>query len=548
MASGAINSTVPEFVQASVLEHGLLCQQQFKQVVNWLMVIICVGALAFYIDAETLVFDGLPLRFSYIAMIVGSPLLIILVVKWWKYLNSKSHLAAYRRLLNKLAQANRAVSVPRIQSVLSEAKTVAKTNALVVKLFEFYQPVLNERMTTLYQEELIATLNSELAAAIASCEKTLEEIASQVPLTKARKHIESSLEFLTKRRKEMEDQWEASYEGFSWWNKLKYVDGPDFSEIDKAIDELSAMQNRMAVTHAEDFKNLDKYFEQLMQQAIKRIATAKVEAERYIQGCSIQKGLDSNLLQQSLWLSALSIPVSIWSDVNSAGNVYDALRGVNGNFAGMSDADIWWESLFLPAESLVGLAALTKGAYFETLVAADTGGQLHEHFNNPDTDIVIDGVAFQIKATDSEAYVYSVEESIPVIATSEVASTTGVIDGGYSNEDITNAVDSALGGTVVDIGDTAADAILIGLGGLGFFATINGINHAADKYKNGGDAVEAIFEGAGVAVEGTARALVGAAEMGYNILTSRLSRFIGRTALKGVVKIGQTLSKESGKK
>jgi hypothetical protein len=41
---------------------------------------------------------------------------------------------------------------------------------------------------------------------------------------------------------------------------------------------------------------------------------------------------------------------------------------------------------------------------------------------------------------------------------------------------------------------------------------------------------------------------VGAAEMGYNILTSRLSRFIGRTALKGVVKIGQTLSKESGKK
>jgi len=82
MARGAINSTVPEFVQASVLEHGLLCQQQFKQVVNWLMVIICVGALAFYIDAETLVFDGLPLRFSYIAMIVGSPLLIILVVKW----------------------------------------------------------------------------------------------------------------------------------------------------------------------------------------------------------------------------------------------------------------------------------------------------------------------------------------------------------------------------------------------------------------------------------------------------------------------------------
>ena len=45
------------------------------------------------------------------------------------------------------------------------------------------------------------------------------------------------------------------------------------------------------------------------------------------------------------------------------------------------------------------------------------------------------------------------------------------------------------------MGDTAADAILAGLGGLGFFATIQGINHASEKYENGGDAVEAVFEG-----------------------------------------------------
>src|SRR5690606_12264920 len=118
--------------------------------------------------------------------------------------------------------------------------------------------------------------------------------------------------------------------------------------------------------------------------------------------------IESDLLKKSLWLSALSLPVSAWSDLDSAGNVYDALRRVNGNFANMSDTEIWWETLFISPESLTGLAALTKGAYFEQLVSADTGGVLFEHFNHPGTDIVIDSVAYQIKATDSVGYVRSV--------------------------------------------------------------------------------------------------------------------------------------------
>ena len=278
------------------------------------------------------------------------------------------------------------------------------------------------------------------------------------------------------------------------------------------------------------------------------MSEAKVEAEAFIQYGRYEDDFNGAMLQKALWFSAMSVPVSVWADVDSAMDVYDVLRSVNGNFDGMSDADIWWESLIMPAESLAGLTALTKGAYFEQLVAADSGGQLHEHFNHADTDIVIDGVAFQIKATDSEQYIYSVEESIPVIATSEVAATTAAIDSGYSNEDITNTVDLALGGTVVDVGDTAADAILTGLGGLGLFATIEGINHASAKYENGGDGVEAIFEGAGVAIEGTARALVGAAEMGYNVLNSRPSRFVGRTLLKGLKKLDEKLMEEPTKK
>ena len=58
--------------------------------------------------------------------------------------------------------------------------------------------------------------------------------------------------------------------------------------------------------------------------------------------------------------------------------------------------------------------------------------------------------------------------------------------------------------------------------------TLQGINHAAERYNNGGHGVEAVFEGVGVAVEGTARALVGTAELGYKVLMSRPSRFVGR--------------------
>ncbi len=188
-------------------------------------------------------------------------------------------------------------------------------------------------------------------------------------------------------------------------------------------------------------------------------------------------------------------------------------------------------------ESMVGLAALTKGAYFEQLVAADFGGALHEHFNHPDTDIVIDGVAFQIKATDSVGYVNSVADEIPVIATSEVALRTDAINAGYTNEELNEAIDLALDGTVIDIGDTAVDSIMSGLGSIGLLATLKGINHAVKRHENGGAAAEAMFEGVGVAIEGSVSAVFGAAEMGFKVLTSRPSRFVGRVITKGFVKL-----------
>ena len=128
-----------------------------------------------------------------------------------------------------------------------------------------------------------------------------------------------------------------------------------------------------------------------------------------------------------------------------------------------------------------------------------------------------------------------------------ISEQTRAIDSGFSNIELKHSVDLALGGSVIDTKDTALDALLTGVGGLGMFATIQGINHAAELYENGGDGVESLFAGAGVAIEGTARALVGTAELGYKVLASAPSRFVGRTLLAGLKRLDDKMM-EAGSK
>jgi hypothetical protein len=406
----------------------------------------------------------------------------------------------------------------------------------------FYLPKFKALWLTLNKRRLRTQMLEAYTKEKIECTKAIDNIRTKSPLLKVQKKLSSTLAFLKQRKKELVEQWDIAYSQFSWWNKIKFSTGPDFSELDKQISDADTLNTAFKVKHTEDVHALNFALEVKGKQMLARLSDAQRKAEELIDVNVTYQGSGNQLLQQGLWCGALSVPLSVSHDILNAGNVYDSLRSVNSNFSGMSDADIWWETLWMPADSLTGLASLTKGAYFEQLVANDTGGQLHEHFNHPDTDIVIDGVAYQIKATSSEFYVNSVPEDIPVISTSEVALATSSIDGGISNEELNNQIELALGGTVVDGGDTASDAILMGVGGLGFFATLNGLNHAAEKYNNGGDGVEALFQGAGIAIEGTAKAMVDAGEMVYNVATSRPMRFMGRVALKGLVKLDKKIT------
>ncbi|EHA16767.1 hypothetical protein [Halomonas sp. HAL1] len=513
----------------------------------WLLTTLCIFLIGQYSEQ-------VPFNIGYgeftaiqIALFITIAPMCLVLKKAMQLINYIEKLRSYKKTKNNIILAMGCEDVKAFKCLLAEVEKDIEKNELIKLLVADQSSQLNIKRHQLEKKRLQSELDEEVDKFVINVNDRIVSIKNELPVFKALIHVNESLQYLIGRREELVEKWEAAYKSFSWWNKLKYIDGLDLSELDCMISDLKFKKVRLESKHKKDFLRLENHLDLVKARASQRVEYAKVKSEEYINDHVGKDGIDSGILQKSLWFSALTIPVSIWSDVDQTSDVFDALREVNGQFADMSDTEIWWETIFLSSESLAGLAALTKGAYFEQLVAADTGGMLHEFFNHPGTDVVIDGIEFQLKATDSASYVNSVADDIPVIATSEVAFETGAIDSGYTNEELDQAVDLALGGSVVDFGDTAVDAILAGVGGLGVLATLKGINHAVSKHENGGDGVEAIFEGAGIAIEGTARALVGVAEMGYNVASSRPSRFVGRIVLKGLVKLDEKMMGDGGK-
>lgn len=419
----------------------------------------------------------------------------------------------------------------------------AKQDDWIAQFLAEKRPELNAHLQHLSRVNRIALLEKSAVKNVAQINIKITQLTEQLPLIQVKKTLAVTLNNLVERKKALQAQWAAAYADFSWWNKLKYPQQLPLQELDKTINHLHYLQSQLLTLHSKDFIEIEQGILLAKKNAECRIKHTAHQVKHYLMTADATESTSQDQLQRAFWFSAFSLPISIWNDVSQASDVYSALRSVNSQYEGLTDSEIWWQTLFLPSEQLAGLAALTKGAYFEQLVANDFNGELHSHFNHADTDIMIDGIAYQIKATDSAVYIDSVKEGVPIIATSDIAAQMNLIDGGYTNAELNHTIDLAMGGTVVDVPDTTTDAILAGLGGLGFFATLNGINHAAGKIENGGDAAEALFEGAGVAIEQTAMALVGLAETTYKALNSRPSRFVGRLIKKGAIGLGNKLSK-----
>ena len=376
-------------------------------------------------------------------------------------------------------------------------------------------------------------------------ETQIAQLRKKNPIIATHNTVVQQLEQIRSRRVQLEADFMKTKKKMSWWDQL--VDAGEFesryNEMNKKNDNSEQEINLFLKDHAKLVQEVEIKFISVNMRIESRLQLIKESVINAIPEKRRDPFNGDTIARNALILSALSIPISAWQDISQASEIYDTLRSVNGNFVGMSDSEIWFQTLAMESESLAGLASLTKGAVFEAHVAENTGGILHEHFNTPDTDIVIDGMSYQIKATDSVDYIKNIDSDIPVIATSEVAAETGVIDGGMTNAELDTVTGLALGGSVIDTADTMSDAIIAGFGGIGVFAALRGINHTIDLQRKGIDKSVAIAQGVGIAIIGTAKATVNTAEMGYKVVTSRPSRFLGRLILKIGKGIGKRMDR-----
>lgn len=317
----------------------------------------------------------------------------------------------------------------------------------------------------------------------------------------------------------------------SWWKKLT-TEGFDEEAHNRSIREIDTNISALEP----NYKTVQTAYEAKSSSIIHRCEMARRAYREEFFKHRDQK-FDS-LMAVGLLSATASVPISIALDLSKAGDIYDALRSVNANYVDLSDFDIWMQTLIMPEVSLQGLSSLTKGAYFEQLVAEQYQGTLHEHFNHADTDITINGIEHQIKATESLSYIETVDLDTPIIATTEIASASRAIDSGISNVELDAEVAAALGGSLIDISDVALDAALSGLGGVGVMAAISGVGAATRKYSETGNILLATGSGLGATGVGVARTAVNTAELTYKV-----GRFGTKTVIGGVKLVGKLARK-----
>lgn len=366
------------------------------------------------------------------------------------------------------------------------------------------------------------------AQAGGSLHKKIEALREDDPFLRAKRTLRNAIRSIGEQKAAAQRQIdEAIAKSFLKWRKQ--WSRPDFAEVDVKIAELEDALRTLE--QSPQFREADQRFAELAVMVERRARDVETVALTAIPQ-SREEAFDCDwVVRNALYVSALSVPVSAWGDLSQASDIFATLRDVNGNYEGMSDVDIWLDTLMMPGEQLAGLVSLTKGAYFEELVEADFGGVRFEHFNHPDTDVVLDGIEYQIKATDSASYIDSVADHIPVIGTSEIADVTSSIDGGYTNEALTDGVELVLGGPIIDLSDTALDAVFSGLGFISIVGLVKGTARGASIYRETGDAVEGLASGVGVTFEESVWAVVNSFELvtrsALAVATSNPARYLG---------------------
>lgn len=495
--------------------------------------LLCVGALIW-----TPWQSGLGSRSVMIGMLALS------VGAAFSALLGRAEQKRYQAFINQRDDISAAMATTDSQTLkaviacLGEAKSLSESARAYLQI---WQPMLEHRLEFLLDKEVKEEREARISQLCRDADQMVKSAIRRrheaLPEIKAKMRLEEELPHLHRLVQEADKQFKSALDKrkLRWWLMLTR-DRSALEEVELQIQALETALKKLKasptlITAEEQYREFNAIVD-------RRVTQAKAAAIRVVPDSRNTPFNPDHALTVGMFTGIAASAGSLIHDVIQAGSVFDSLREVNGNFAGMSDFEIWREALAMPTEFLIGLSSLTKGAYFEKLVERDFGGERFANFNHPDTDIVIDGVAIQIKATDSVNYINSVEDHIPIIATSEVAEKTGAIDGGFSNEELSEVIDLALGGTVIDIGDAFLDGVASGIGGVGIVAILAGSHSAWKSYQGNGDAIKALGVGLQTTTTRTARSTVNLVEIVYRgaaaVVTSKPVKLAAKAVQTGV--------------
>ena len=99
----------------------------------------------------------------------------------------------------------------------------------------------------------------------------LEVKQNQIPLLNARNRLIDTLSAFERKRDELDTKWKAAYPNFSWWNKLKYDENLDLSELDEQISQLEIAIDKFDSKYHEGLSNCITTLNFLKKQALKEL-------------------------------------------------------------------------------------------------------------------------------------------------------------------------------------------------------------------------------------------------------------------------------------
>lgn len=508
-----------------------------KSLAGWLLVASLALAIVFIV-----------LAFETGGFSIGRALVATSLVAAAVLLRTKatSRHARLTRFMNEAGQACASKTSADLAAAVADLRFQARSKRELQLVLDSYRPALDRMREKLFDvEERLARAN-KIAELCAEAERLT--VAAEWARHRELPHVKAKLALdlsIARLRRLIDDAKRAETElrdaqKLTWWPSLKDFVRDIWSgnPIRKLEIELLLLEEARKQLDAQpEMIRDEKAFNDFRLRVADRVARAREMAEAAIPA-SHKEGFDPDYaLRAGAIAAAVSVPISFAGDMSRAHDIYEVLRNHNQNYAALDDFEIWRAMLAMPREQLIGHISLVKGAYLETLVAGDTGGSLFE-INHPDTDILIDGIAAQIKATDSLAYITTVKDHIPIFATSEVAEKAGVIDSGYTNEWLTDAVGDALGGSIFDLDDTVVDGVLAGVGVVGVVALARGVHAAWSDYSLRHDLLAAAGTGGITIVEAKARAVVTMVELIYRgtsvVVTSAPAKRLGTAISNGL--------------